>query len=275
LAVVGFGRAGRARIRATEVLPDVELAGVVTRSDPDGAPSLKKVLQDRSVDAVCVCNPNLLHAELARQILLAGKHAIVEYPLAPGPLEASELFALAHHRDRVLHVEHIEVLAPSHEEQRRRSERLGRLIDGTLHFQAAGEGWIQDPALAGSAALRAVARLHRLVDLFGEAHVERASIDDYGPKGTRLEVRLRFLEGGHVTLIEERRTDGPRRADWDLACERGRLRSPPSGPAGRLFERDLEHFVERVREGTSPYVTEDRIVHVLDLVRSIEEHAAL
>jgi predicted dehydrogenase len=271
LAVVGLGRAGAARVRAIEALESVELAGLVTRGGGPGARSLDDVLGDPRVDGLCVCTPNSLHADLVRRALAADKHALVEYPLAPGPSEATELFALARERDRVLHVEHIELLSPSQEEQRRRVAELGRVQQGTLQLEAAAEGWIADRALAGSPALRAVARLHRLVDLFGEARVEGAALSERGVQGYRLEVELGFQEGGGLRLIEERRAGARRGVEWEIVCERGVLRNPPSQSPGKLFEEDLTCFAQRVRKGAPHYVSEDRIVHVLDLVRQIEE----
>jgi hypothetical protein len=267
IAVVGLGRAGGARVRAAESLEGVEVVATVTRGE---RPSLDEVLGDPSIDAVFVCTPNLLHAEVARRALDAGKHAVVEYPLATGPSEAQALFDLAEKRKRLLHVEHIELLSPSQERQRRRAAELGPLRSGTLRFRAKGEGWIADPSLAGSPALRALARLHRLVDLFGEAEVESASLSDQGGRGYRLEAGLAFRGGGRVDLVEERGPDLDRALAWDVELERGRLDSPPPGPAGRLFERDLACFLERLGGRSRHYVSDERIVHVLGLVEAID-----
>jgi predicted dehydrogenase len=258
-------------VRTAETLEDVELAGVVTRGSAPGARRLGEILLDATVDAVCVCTPNLLHAELVGRVLEAAKHVVVEYPLAATPAEARDLFRAARERDRVLHVEHIELLSASQEAQRQQVVRLGRLIEGTLQFRAAGGKWILDASLAGSPALRALARLHRLVDLFGEAQVERADLVDRAEAGYTLEVEFSFRAGGRARLVEERAPNAARLAEWDLVCEKGHLGSPPTAPPGALFERDLEHFVRRVREGIPPYVTEERVLHVLELVRQIDE----
>lgn len=273
LAVVGLGRAGRARVRAAESLATVELAAVVTREGGEGACSLAEVLSDPSIDAIVACTPNLLHAATVRSSLEARKHVLVEYPLAPDPCTASGLLALARERACVLHVEHIELLSPTQATQRRRARELGRLLSGTLRFRASGEGWIMDPALAGSAALRALARLHRLVDLFGDARVDRADLVEE-QAGYRLRAELSFARGGVATLVEERAPGLARSLEWDLLCERGRLDDPPAEAPGPLFLRDLECFVARVRDGAPPYVSEARIVHVLGLVAAIEEQSA-
>ena len=78
--------------------------------------------------------------------------------------------------------------------------------------------------------------------------MQRAGLEGRGKGGYRLEVRLVFEAGGRATLIEERSANTTRQVEWNLVCERGRLGNPPAGAPSSLFERDLEHFVRRVRE---------------------------
>lgn len=270
IAVIGPGRAGRARARALEEHPRARLAAVVGARPAAGEPAFEDVLRDPSVDALVVCTPNHLHAPMARQGLQAGKHVAVEFPLAPGPDEARALFALARAERLVLHDEHIELLSPAQQWLRERREALGVLREGRLVFRARGEGWIADAQRAGSEALRAVARLHRLVDLFGEARVIDARVERGSAGAYRLEARLAFAAGGTATLVEERAPDAQRGTHWDVRCERGVLGSPPEMPAAGLFARDLDVFVDRVVGGAPHYVDEARIVHVLALVQAIE-----
>ena len=115
VAVVGPGRAGRARIAALEAHPDTRVVAIVARS---GSPSLAEVLADPGVDAVVVCTPNHGHPAQVEAALRAGKHVAVEYPLAPDPGRARGLFELARNSERVLHAEHIELLSPVQADQR-------------------------------------------------------------------------------------------------------------------------------------------------------------
>lgn len=268
VAVVGPGHAGRARIASLEAHPDTRVAATVARS---GAPSLEEVLADPGVDAVVVCTPNLAHAEQVEAALRAGKHVAVEYPLAPDAERARTLFELARERKRVLHVEHIELLSPTQADQRERVARLGQPRGGVLTFKADLDGWIADSALAGSPALRALARLHRLLDLFGEASVEWAEQKMHPDGAYRLEAGLVFDRGGHAMLIERRGPGVIRVMHWDVPCERGILADPPLQPVRGLFARDLDCFVARIREGARGYVSEPRILHALDLVSQIED----
>ena len=56
---------------------------------------LDLVLKDPEVDLVVVNTPDRFHVPYAKQILNAGKHALVEKPFAPTAAEAREVFALA------------------------------------------------------------------------------------------------------------------------------------------------------------------------------------
>lgn len=56
---------------------------------------LDQVLGDPEVDLVTVCSPDAFHVPYAKQILNAGKHALIEKPFAPTAEVAGEVFALA------------------------------------------------------------------------------------------------------------------------------------------------------------------------------------
>ncbi len=231
VAVVGFGRAGAARVRALEASSRAKLAAVVSRSRPM-AVSLEAALADPEVAAVIVCTPNLLHAATTRAALAAGKHVAVEFPLAASAVEARDLLADAAARGRVLHEEHIELLSPSQLALRARARELGPLRSGTVTFSGDSTGWIAEPALAGSAALGALARLHRLVDLFGEAEVRAARLETAGARR-----RLRS-----PARLRSRRRREPGRGT--------RARRPARHRVGaRVRARSAHHSAARVARG--------------------------
>src|SRR5262245_6048265 len=60
------------------------------------------------VDFATVAVPTEQHFEVARDLLEAGVHVLVEKPMAPTLEEAKELFRIARQRRRVLHVGHVE-----------------------------------------------------------------------------------------------------------------------------------------------------------------------
>jgi predicted dehydrogenase len=68
--------------------------------------SLQTVLDDDEVTAVVLATPAATHAELGRVLIEAGKHVMVEKPLALSTADAVALTRLAEQRGRVLMVGH-------------------------------------------------------------------------------------------------------------------------------------------------------------------------
>jgi predicted dehydrogenase len=98
--------------------PDIE-----TLSDPSVA------LADPSLDAVVIATPTTTHHALTRSALLAGKHVLVEKPMATGVEQAEELCALARQQRRVLMVGHVFLFnrAVRRVRQYLEEQRLGRV----------------------------------------------------------------------------------------------------------------------------------------------------
>ena len=56
----------------------MDLAGIKKYADLDG------MLADKDIDLIDICNPTYLHRDTALKALRAGKHVLVEKPLALG-----------------------------------------------------------------------------------------------------------------------------------------------------------------------------------------------
>lgn len=102
-----FHRPPASRVVSVVDLDDERLAGVrerwpglVVHRDIDAA-------LDERLDAVLVATPASTHYELASRALEAGKHVLVEKPVATSSREASDLCSLAETRHLVLMVGHV------------------------------------------------------------------------------------------------------------------------------------------------------------------------
>ena len=103
IGIVGLGRIAGAHILAARALQDeVEVVAVATRNpkkkEVDDLSSsvtvfedVRDLVQDPRVDAVVVCTPNHAHAEAVEVAAAAGKHVLVEKPIA---LTESEAFSM-------------------------------------------------------------------------------------------------------------------------------------------------------------------------------------
>ncbi|HVB97659.1 MAG TPA: Gfo/Idh/MocA family oxidoreductase [Chloroflexota bacterium] len=138
LALLGYGSIARSHMKALAD-EDVRLRTVMGRlAEPTAAFAaeygferhtidLDEVIDDPAVDAVLITSPTDLHASQAEQVLRAGKHALVEIPLATSLAEVDRLAHLAREQKRCLMVCHTQRFQPAIVEARR------WIVDGRLH----------------------------------------------------------------------------------------------------------------------------------------------
>jgi scyllo-inositol 2-dehydrogenase (NADP+) len=97
--------------------------------------SVAELLADPGLELVVVNTPSATHVELARQALLAGKHVLLEKPVATSAAEVRELFDLARQQNRQLFAYQNRRWDTDFGSVRRvvESGQLGRLIE--VHFR--------------------------------------------------------------------------------------------------------------------------------------------
>ena len=119
--VIGVGHLGRHHARLYASLPDSTLVGVVD-DDCERASLIGRQYGARAfgdlpnlleqVDVVSVAVPTSVHYSVAKVCLEAGKHVLVEKPIAVLPIEAQELVELARVNQCTLQVGHSERFNP-------------------------------------------------------------------------------------------------------------------------------------------------------------------
>ena len=91
--LIGCGMIARLHAGAIREIPGAELGGAfdpvpgrteafMNEQGGKPYPSVEALLADPAIDAVCICTPSGTHAELAVQAAEAGKHVVVEKPMA-------------------------------------------------------------------------------------------------------------------------------------------------------------------------------------------------
>jgi predicted dehydrogenase len=115
--VVGAGHMGNYHILVCAEMWDVDLVGIVdtdmARASRVAAEYGTRVFRDHRemaahVDVATVAVPTERHFGIARDLLEAGVHVLVEKPMTPSLEEAKDLFRVARQVNRVLHVGHVE-----------------------------------------------------------------------------------------------------------------------------------------------------------------------
>jgi UDP-N-acetylglucosamine 3-dehydrogenase len=86
--------------------------------------------EEPGVKAVSVVTPTRTHVDVTSALLSAGKHVLVEKPIAASPSEADRMIALAQEYDVVLAVGHVERFNPAVRELKRCIERgdMGEIV---------------------------------------------------------------------------------------------------------------------------------------------------
>ena len=118
----------------------------------------RELVADPEVDAVVVATPNALHAEQAIACLRAGKHVLVEKPMARVLAEADAMLAAAAASRARLMVAHCWRFHPDVLALRARvaAGELGEVVKTRgygAHARWGPSGWFTDPELAGGGAL--------------------------------------------------------------------------------------------------------------------------
>jgi predicted dehydrogenase len=114
LGIIGLGIIGCQHLQAAKNSENLQVVAVAEPRLPELNGDLKnlavakdwrELLEYSQLDAVSLCVPHHLHAEMARAALEAGKHVLVEKPLALSCAQGEELIGLASTLKRTLMVE--------------------------------------------------------------------------------------------------------------------------------------------------------------------------
>ncbi len=217
-AIVGCGRVADRRV--APVFADVEDVALVAFCSRDlskadtyrkrhGAmrayDSLDRLLGDDEIQAVYIATPNALHAEQAERCLAAGKHVLVDKPMAIDGAAAQTMVEAARRHGRLLSVLHQQRFhsANVHLIRLHDEGRLGKL--NMLRVQVAmwlcpDDGWRGKPALSGGGVMIDVAphALDLMLELCGDVVSVSADVRSLQFKGEVEDfgsARLNFASG--------------------------------------------------------------------------------
>lgn len=257
VALAGFGLAGRVfhapLIAATEGL---ELASVVS-SDParvhaalPGVPvaaSLDAALRDPGIELVVVATPDHLHEEHALAALDAGKHVVVDKPLAPTLAAGRAIAARAAQRGRMLMVFHNRRWDADFLTLRRllAEDALGDILQFESHFdrfRPAASGTWKDGRPAGVWQDLGPHLVDQALQLLGMPIAVSADLAIQSPNGT-------MADYAHVVLRYER-------ARAILHCSRSiaasGLRFAVHGTRGSFVKHGLDPQESQSQAGLRP-----------------------
>ncbi len=196
--VIGYGAWGALHARAIQQIEGCQLAAVavpseqsrVRASEETGVPvfaDYRSVLALTAIDAVCIITPNHLHEQIALDALAAGKHVLLEKPMALSAEGCDRLLAAATAARRKLLVGHELHFSPLYLEMHRliSEGRIGRprymLVDlWRRPYRSGSDGWKQDPSRVGSWSLEEPVHYFDVIAWFLEASGEPQSVSAFG-----------------------------------------------------------------------------------------------
>ena len=294
VGVIGAGFIGAIHLGAYANMPEVEVVGVAdTRPETAAAgaalvgarayPSYEELVAAEHVDVVDVCLPTAYHRELALGAARAGKHVVLEKPIARTLEDAEAILEAFSGTENRLFVGHVVRFFPEYVKIKARMDagELGTVgvvrTSRRSPFLTGWNDWYADWRMSGGVLLDLV--IHDFDFLrwtLGE--VERVYARGVlGREYNRLDyalVTLRF-EGGAIAHVEGQwGYPGPFNYSIEVAGSRALVtadsKESPSvqllgGAAGpgespdfltgkSPFQTELEHFIECITTGEEPIV---------------------
>jgi predicted dehydrogenase len=168
LAVVGLGRVSKSHLPAIDALSDrIEISAFVTRDEQKlreealrwnvskTYSSYHEALKDDEIDAFLLLLPHDLHADFAIRALRAGKHVLIEKPMALNESEAARMVEAAEQNKRILMIgQSRRFFAPVMESINRvRAKEIGELININAlllaHMDKPATEWWKDKTKIG------------------------------------------------------------------------------------------------------------------------------
>jgi predicted dehydrogenase len=206
IAVIGLGFMGSTHVKAWLQIPGAELAAVASRDEKRlsgdftgvegnlGGPGAKldfssvarytsaeEAVLDPAVEAVDICLPTHLHERIAVLALAAGKHVLVEKPMALDGAAADRMIAAAERHGRILMGAQVVRFIPEYRAAADilRSGRLGAVRAAIFRRRCAApawSAWLTDPAQSGGGVFDLL--IHDIdfcLQVFGEPEAVTAS----------------------------------------------------------------------------------------------------
>lgn len=156
IAVLGAGFMGSTHARALKQVDGVEIAAIYAHSPDRGQPlaeelgtvftqSIDELYDDPAIDAIDICLPTPWHRGPAERAIAAGKHVLLEKPIAMTLEDAGALVNLAGETDRVFMIAHVLRFWPEYVELARLSAsgELGAPVSAVAYRRQAFPAWSQ------------------------------------------------------------------------------------------------------------------------------------
>ena len=253
--------------------------------------SIDALLADPTIDAVDICLPTDMHESVAIQALRAGKHVLVEKPIALDGASAQRMIAAADSCGRTLMCGQVLRFLPEYHALQSNILGIGKVTQATFHRRCGVPtwgGWLLNPARSGGAVFDLLIHdVDYCLYLFGlPAQVAATGSSDI------IDALLFYRNGLVVTITGgwERVAGYPFRMEYRVSGERGAIEYSSNGRPPTLYTAveeplaltetpghgaEIEYFIACCEAGAPPLLCppEDsaRAVELMHLLLAARE----
>lgn len=318
IGIIGAGHYGEEHAKAISQLDDaiitaasrtsaVALAEFTARYGGSGYTDYAALLNDPEVDAVVIATPHHLHTDIALAAAHAGKHILLEKPMAPTFAECQQIADAAQAAGVCLMLGHVNHFAPAYQAAKAilESGEMGDVVLGTATMQKQWmepnrRAWHFDRSTGGgvwmTVGLHPVDRMTWLINA-PVTHVSaqlatRFYDQDADDAGMAF---FRYANGAAGTVISTGYADGAPKHLTELVCTRGMLNVdytsgvqigrgevwqtvPGSQPEGdwmlEALTGEWRGFLKALDTRTPPPVPPDFALHIMQIMFAAEKSSA-
>jgi len=283
VAVIGTGFWGRNHARVYRELPSTELVGicdvnaerakiVAEQFNTKAYTSSSRMLKNKEIDAVSICTWSTVLAKEAFKTLKAGKHVLVEKPMATNTRQAEQLIKTAEENALHLTVGFLMRFIPGLQHIRKAVEKkeIGELVCVTAKRvsqwpERIGDvGVVKDTAIHDIDVMRYISNESPTSVYAKTGSMRHRQFEDYAQLMLTYEdEKSAFIESNWLTPYKTRTltvtgSDAIMRLDYitqDLWIESAKESLQPRYPFNEPLKLELQHFAECITEKKKPIIT--------------------
>ncbi len=315
IGIIGAGHYGEEHAKAIAQLDDAvvtaasrtnadALAAFTARYGGAGYTDYVELLNDPDVEVVVIATPHHLHTDIALAAARAGKHILLEKPMAPTLAECQQIADAAREADVALMLGHVNHFAPAYQVAKAilDSGEMGEVVLGTATMQKQWmepnrRTWHLDRSAGGgvwmTVGLHPVDRMTWLINA-PVTHVSaQLSTRFYDQQADDTGMAFfRYANGAAGTVVSVGYSDGAPKHLTELICTRGMLNIdyssgvhigrgetwrtvPQSQPKDNWMHEALvsewRGFLKALDTHTPPPVPPDFALHIMQVMFAAEE----
>ncbi len=265
IAVIGLGKAGLARLKATLQYPTLEIIATCSRRGSllDQIDSLSPYFNEPQIehikyipnlslpqlfaldhlDTVMICSENQYHFEQAKQALSLGLHTIVDFPPCYTHDQLKTLYQLAQEHQCIFQPAFIGQLSTPFQNWKKQlsTQAIEKII---LHLSGGYYRWLEIDGKQGLFANLALSRFLSLWTIIGPIDENYQLHAELLTDGYQFSIEGQSISGIQFSLSEERKVGLSRHVQTWAQLKDGKDLRQEKGLMEPLFEYDLLEFLK-------------------------------